>query len=619
MMTVILCLLVFLEMFSIASSSCASVCICIWKNGKQTVECRRKGLIAIPEGINSNTQVINLNHNNLNHLPQDAFSDANLLNLQKIFLKSCHIERVDSSAFSHLSNLVEIDLSENRLKEVPSHAFEPAFELRELNLRSNPLKRIRSNDFLYTPSLTRLDLSFCLITSVAFNAFEPIENLLHLKLQGNKLTLLHSDVIISLERLHNVEIHENPWTCDCRSRPFRKWVGLIPHTQSPTCETPLRLRGKFIDALSLDDFACPPQRHPTRQILEREIGGNSSLRCPVSGVPSPIVSWFINTDPILNGTLLTRSGARAYIIDVSYKDQGSILFVRGTSYNEPSETTDNEDEKSVKTDRLPLKIKCIARNPAGTVSISFTLSFYHPTIFGRFSDDTMKVVVLLLAVSIFCLIIATIFIALFRRRSRIPSSAMSDHFDGFSTIPYDTAYADGSLITNEEPPSVTLNKYDYGQEDIKSTPEMVLWAPERALAVLDSAAPEHVIHPCEKELPPACRALLAPRHNNIYSSQKRLSYLPDFAPTFLEPYHFEHVTPDGRPLSQCQTLPRTLRVKTFSTNEENLVTNTLPHNLWTSSCRRYSQPMSEEASQVDRNYRNECRKSVEEFGEEDEQ
>lgn len=615
----ILCLLLLFEIMTF-SFSCPLACSCKWKNGKQTVECRHKGLLAVPRGVHSGTQVIDLTHNSLDHLPADAFSDVNLLNLQKIYLRACHLRQVDSRAFSHLSNLIEIDLSENRLKEIPSESFKPAFELRELNLRRNPLKRVRSGDFLFTPSLTRLDLSYCLITSIAYDAFVPLENLLHLKIQGNELTLLHPQVITSLRSLHGVEIHENPWSCDCRARPFRKWSENVPHSQSPTCETPHRLRGRFIDALPLNDFACPPQTLPTKQILESSIGGNSTLWCPVTGIPPPTISWLSDGHLILNGSVLTKSGARALIIEINGEEHGSVLVVVGQpkgifDKNMYKENIGHENDSQ-------LKIRCIASNPAGAVSISFTLNFYHPTIFGMFSDETMKIIVLLLAVSILCLLIATIFVALFRRRSNIPSPPMSDQYDGYSGDQYDTAYADGSLITNEEPPSVTAKKYTFDPETTKPNEEKIIWAPERALAVLDSAAPEHVMHSSyDKELPPACRALLAPRHSSssgsMYSSQKRLSYLPDFAPTFLESYQFEHVTSNGRDSSHCQTLPRTLRVKTFSTTEGTFAASTLPHNLWTSSCRRYSQPLHAEVTAIDEAYLKESLEHTHKFMEED--
>ena len=50
--------------------------VCIWKNGKETVECINRDLGEIPEGIEPSTQVIDVQGNSIPVLTDDIFVDV---------------------------------------------------------------------------------------------------------------------------------------------------------------------------------------------------------------------------------------------------------------------------------------------------------------------------------------------------------------------------------------------------------------------------------------------------------------------------------------------------------------------------------------------------------------
>ena len=54
---------------------------------------------------------------------------------------------MEPKAFRRLTNLVELDLSENVMREVPSEAWKNSKALMRLNLSGNPIKLIRSGAF----------------------------------------------------------------------------------------------------------------------------------------------------------------------------------------------------------------------------------------------------------------------------------------------------------------------------------------------------------------------------------------------------------------------------------------------------------------------------------------
>src|SRR6218665_1828944 len=72
-------------------NQCPHVCSCIWKGGKQTATCDGRSLTALPVGLDSGTQVIDLTGNALTILPPNVFLERGLINLQRIHLVNCSL------------------------------------------------------------------------------------------------------------------------------------------------------------------------------------------------------------------------------------------------------------------------------------------------------------------------------------------------------------------------------------------------------------------------------------------------------------------------------------------------------------------------------------------------
>lgn len=76
-------------------------------------------------------------------LHNNVFLQLGITNLQRIYCSYCGIVEIEAKAFHRLTNLVELDLSENAMREVPTEAWRHAKALMRLNLSGNPFKLIR--------------------------------------------------------------------------------------------------------------------------------------------------------------------------------------------------------------------------------------------------------------------------------------------------------------------------------------------------------------------------------------------------------------------------------------------------------------------------------------------
>ncbi|CAH1738925.1 leucine-rich repeat-containing protein 4B-like [Aphis gossypii] len=314
----------------VAAAGCPLGCTCKWKGGKQTVECVNRSLTVIPAGMDVGTQVLDMSGNSMDSLSRGRFMSAGLSNLQKIFMARCRITYVDDAAFQGLSNLVELDLSDNGITDIPTKSFDDYPQLMKLVLSGNAVTVVRTAAFKVLAYLTVLDLSRCRVSTIEPGAFDGLHNIAWLRLDHNQIMRIEGAggaVVLPLT-LHGIEMHHNPWSCDCRLRDVHRWLNnnSAPHTVEPTCHGPDRLRGTVIRKLATEELACAPVAvAASPEYVETDAGKNITLACRVTPVGQARISWWFEGRQVANGTAV--AGVELSIEDAGPADNGTYACV----------------------------------------------------------------------------------------------------------------------------------------------------------------------------------------------------------------------------------------------------------------------------------------------------
>ncbi|KAK8774860.1 hypothetical protein V5799_010608 [Amblyomma americanum] len=338
--------------------TCSEGCKCIWRGGKRYGECPLLELSALPSGMDENLQVLNLTHNLIQALPKHAFVNAGLTNVQKLYLSRCELSHIDDLALFKVTNLIELDLSDNKLSAVPTAALSSTQKLKSLNLNRNPITALADMAFAELSDLTHLEMTECRLESVAAGAFEGVSKLKVLKLDHNLLETLPGRAMAPFSSLHEIALDGNRWRCDCELRAFRMWLERNNISfYSPTCHKPLRLNAKPWKSLSSEDMACPPvflnasSSTPGEMVVHEN--SNVTLQCRVRADPPAEISWLWKDKPLTNQS----EPGQAFVLTQDAGDGERLSELTLRFVQEP----------------LAGPYTCSAQNAAGRVVRNFTL------------------------------------------------------------------------------------------------------------------------------------------------------------------------------------------------------------------------------------------------------
>uniref|UniRef100_A0A4W3GR80 Leucine rich repeat and Ig domain containing 3a n=1 Tax=Callorhinchus milii TaxID=7868 RepID=A0A4W3GR80_CALMI len=194
----------------------------------KSVVCYRKRLTEIPEGIPTETKILDLSKNKLRsisagdlaayplleeidlsenvitNIEPGAFN--NLFNLRSLRLHSNQLKLIPAGVFTRLTNLTRLDLSENKIVILLDYMFQDLRNLKHLEVGDNDLVYISQRAFSGLLGLERLTIEKCNLTSISAEALSYLQNLVTLRLRYLSISFLEEQNFRKLYNLKELEI-----------------------------------------------------------------------------------------------------------------------------------------------------------------------------------------------------------------------------------------------------------------------------------------------------------------------------------------------------------------------------------------------------------------------------
>lgn len=225
---------------------------------------------------------LNLSANELQPSLRHAATFAPLRSLSTLILSANSLQHLGPRVFQHLPRLGLLSLRGNQLTNLAPEAFWGLEALRELHLESNRLSQLPAALLEPLHSLEALDLSGNELSALHPTTFAHLGRLRELSLRDNALSALSGDIFAASPALYRLDLDGNGWTCDCRLRGLKRWMGNW-HSQGRLltvfvqCRHPPALRGKYLDYLDdqqLHNGSCAdpsPSVSPTGDAKRRPL------------------------------------------------------------------------------------------------------------------------------------------------------------------------------------------------------------------------------------------------------------------------------------------------------------------------------------------------------------
>lgn len=199
---------------------------------------------------------LNLRSNLISNLSAETFPSG----LRKLILKKNALVQLPHTIFHKLHHVTYLDLSQNQLSGVPTDLFQNLISLKKLDLSENRITALPGSVFNGLFSIKAIYLQKNKLSSLEVNLLKDQHDIEQLYLSMNSLQSIPQGFFDDLDFQCVVQLHGNPWRCDCGLQYFFDWLRYNNrNVEDPTrvyCEAPEGIRGHRLVSVNKEQLVC---------------------------------------------------------------------------------------------------------------------------------------------------------------------------------------------------------------------------------------------------------------------------------------------------------------------------------------------------------------------------
>ncbi|XP_037940505.1 leucine-rich repeat-containing protein 24-like [Teleopsis dalmanni] len=398
-------------------------CHCKWNSGKKTADCKNLSLSSVPENLNTEVQVLDLSFNRIPFLEENAFMNAQLLNLHKLYIRNSSLQQIDPRTFTQLEILIELDVSNNLLRSLQANLFARLVKVRALVLNGNLLESLSDGIFQNLKYLHKIELKDNRLTRISTQVFINVPLLSQIYLNGNRLSFLRKESFESVKRLTALSLDQNPWNCTCELQIFRDFVLKRNLYTPPTaCYFPVHLRGMLWVEDQPEAFACKPKIiYPARGASINTSKENVTLVCRVHASPNTHISWDYNKQMYRSNAVNSAQQQRVHIQLLRDEQSKEKEFGRDVFISRLTIIGADKNDEGIYT--------CLAENAGGKDVVQMNLLIQKPGSKDLLLQGNLVIVICLMALGLLSVsvLLALITCCIYKRFKHINSAHRHHH------------------------------------------------------------------------------------------------------------------------------------------------------------------------------------------------
>lgn len=186
------------------------------------------------------------NNCHLRTIDEDTFATMPAI----VTLRLANNELENLSAIKRLHSLIHLDVSNNRISNLPSDAFSRNTALEVLQLSGNPLTALDSTLFSSNTVLKNLDVSNCGLTKIWRNTNRALFSVQRFSVARNQLKTITQKELNVTPQMTVFDVEGNPFECDQDFCNFIEWVndqGVMQPSLATKTHEPLIQDAQFFE------------------------------------------------------------------------------------------------------------------------------------------------------------------------------------------------------------------------------------------------------------------------------------------------------------------------------------------------------------------------------------